>query len=249
MKDLAMMTATQRLSEYFAREFSRLDAETKDLIDPAAQEERSIRIGEVNDLSDTLNVLFAALKESPEWKLFSCYGEHRGEVKDTGWLQVPVNTSVSETGGVNPETAEQDQHLSVVTVPVSTLSPAQQRADEILEEYSRTAPRDIAQHLPEHDRPFEMLLGSMEGTASVESSSKDVGHSPEDLSPDAYNTTPIADVSADELTVRESYQGTDIPINEYLTRKNPELVPGLIDADILKLRPGYNIGAQNVVIE
>lgn len=249
MKDLAMMTATQRLSEYFAREFSRLDAETRDLNDPAAQEERSIRIGEVNDLSDTLNVLFAALKETPEWKLFSRYGEHRGEVKDTAWLQVPVNTSVSETEGINPDTVEQDQYLSVATVPVSTLSPAQQRADEILEEYSKTAPRDISQHLPENDRPFEMLLGSMESAASVESNNNDLDLLPEDFPSVANHTTPIEHVGPDELTDREVHQGTDIPINEYLTRKNPELVPGLIDADILKLRPGYNVGAQNVVIE
>lgn len=247
MKDLAMMTATQRLSEYFVREFGRLDVESKDLNDPEASEERSIRIGEVNELSDTLNVLFAALKDSPDWKLFSRYGEHRGEVKDTGWLQVAVSVGVTEKDSVvseeiNPESANQDQHLPANTVLVSTLSPAQQRADEILEEYIRTTTRDIAQHLPENDHPFEMLPGTMGGAASVGSGeNNDLGPSPEVIVSDA-NTTRIANISADEQTLKETHQGTDIPINEYLTRRNSQLVPGIIDDEILKLRPGYNVG-------
>lgn len=254
MKDLAMMTATQRLSAYFVREFGRLDVESKDLNDPKAQEERSIRIGEVNELSDTLNVLFAALKDSPDWKLFSRYGEHRGDVKDTAWLQVAVSVGVTEKDGVvsgeiNSESANQDQHSPPNTVLDSMLSPAQQRADGILEEYKRTATRDIAQHLPENDLPFEILPGTMEGPASVgPGENNDLGHSPEVHVSDA-NATRIAHIKADEQTLKESHQGTDISINEYLTRRSSQVVPGLIDAEILKLRPGYNIGGSNVDIK
>ncbi|WP_145142337.1 hypothetical protein [Paenibacillus sp. Y412MC10] len=238
MKEFAMMAATQRLTQYFSREFGRLDAEVKDLNDPAVQEERSIRIGEVNELSDTLNVLFGTLTGSPGSKLFPSYGEHKSEVKETGWLQAAASVDLQEREIVisenNPdhENAKQDR-FSITSEVIASLSPAQQRADQILQEYSETARRDITRYLPEYDRPFEMLPGtSAEGV------------------PLGGNATEVENEQISvEQTGEKLHRGTDIPIDEYLTRSSNQLVEGLIDEDILKLRTGYNEVVQDVVVE
>lgn len=257
MKEFAMLTATQRLTQYFLREFGRLDAaEVIHQNNSAVQKERLIRIDEVNELSDTLNELFGTLTGSPGSKLFPSYGEQKAVVEKTGWLHSAESVDVQRGESVvseNPdqENAKQDQ-LSQTLEANDMLSPAQKRADQILKEHSETAPRDISRHLPEHDRPFEVLPRTMlSATLRAEESGEnnDLSHSDEGVPLDG-NATQIANVqTVVEKADEEARRGTDIALDEYLTRGSNQLVTGLIEEDIRKLRTGYIEGRQAIVAE
>lgn len=222
MKELEMLTATQRLTQYFSREFDRLNDGIKHQNNQAIQMERSIRISEVNVLSDTLNELFGALTSNPGMKLFPTYSNK------TDWVQ---------------ENVQQNQLMNK-SEDMITLSPAQQRADQILQEYTKTTPRDIAHHLPEYDRPFEVLPGSVQTeTLSVSEFSENN---------DLIHTTEGIPLEGNEIKSgehKETRQGTDINLDEYLTIRTSSLVPGLIETDIRKLRTDYVENEQAVVVE
>ncbi|MEK4277712.1 hypothetical protein [Paenibacillus sp. FSL R7-0026] len=245
-KEFAMLTAAQRLTKYFSREFNRLDDTNEYPNNAAIQAERLIRIREVNELSDTLNELFGTLSGSPESKLFSSYEEQKNEMDDTDRFQSDVIDVLEEA---HLEYEEQNRVLMPLGT-TATLSPAQQRADQMLREYSETATRDVALHLPENDRPFEILSEmKLETSRFVDSGEKNyLRPTVEDIPLDS-NVAQIEDVqNAVEKGIEEVRQGTDIHINEYLTRKS-RLVTGLIEADIRNLLPENSEHGRAVVVE
>lgn len=239
MKEFAMLTATQRLTQYFLREFSRLDAEVEHQNDLAVQEKRSIRIREVNELSNTLNELFGTLTGSPEAKLFPSYGEHEREVKESGWMHAAKSGDLQKKEKVvsekmDHENAKQDR-LFNSSEANATMSPAQQRVDKILREYEETTPRDIASHLLEHDQPFEVLPGAML-KATDSSENYDLSQTAEGIPFDG-DATQITNVETSvEKDGEETNPVTNIVLDEFLIRRSNPLIAGLIDEDLSKLR-------------
>ncbi|OMF76781.1 hypothetical protein [Paenibacillus glucanolyticus] len=251
-KDFAMLAAVKRLDQYFLREFGRLDDEIH-ADDPAVQDERSIRISELNELSVTLNELFGALTDSPESKLFPTYQEQKGEFDHRVQSQTAESADLAESKSEDvkervDEDAKQDQWSNPSEIRYTT--PAQQRIDRILKEYKETAPRDIARHLPEDYRPFEMLYGISEAAAVGEFDNHDVKHPAEVIPLDDNGVQTAAVIPGAEKGAEEVCQGTDIDLSSYLTRRSsPILTVEMMEADIRKLRLDHVEDRQAVDME
>ncbi|MGC6586652.1 hypothetical protein ACPV3A_16995 [Paenibacillus sp. Dod16] len=251
-KDFAMLAAVKRLDQYFLREFGRLN-EIVHVDDPLIQEERSIRISEFNELSVTLNELFGALTDSPESKLFATYQEQKGESDPGGPSETAecadlVGSNSEDMKERVDEDAKQDQWTNASEIRYTT--PAQQRADRILKEYAEATPRDIARHLPEDYRPFEMLNGIPEAATVGDFDSHDVKHPAEAIPLDDYGVQSAAVIPRAEKGGEEDFKGTDIDLNSYLTRSSsPIFTVELMEADIRKLRSDHIEDRQGVDME
>lgn len=205
-KDFAMLTAVQRLSQYFTREFARLDEGMEQAHESAALNERNIRIAEVNELSSTLNALFGTLSDQPDSDLFAIYVDQKTESKEPGTLE-SKNVSENETKTSN-EIGSKGENVVSSTDYSSTLSPSQQRADAMLKEYRENTPRDISQHLPGNDKPIEVLGEG--GTIILQ----------------AEGSTTAGQPAEDIRTEVTGIQGMDIDPARFLTRRSTTVVEG-----------------------